>query len=455
MVHNTKQRHGRIDWPEELDRLLGELSDLALSKRFGIALSSIRSRRVKFGIPGTTGRRTGAAAPQFDWTEETDSLLGTAPDTTLARRLGVTPATVRYRREKLGVGPFVPPPLPPTDPAGDPYEWSDETDALLGTMHDTLLAKRLGVNHSTVTYRRMELGVQPFRRSARIEWTAKMLEQLGQMADIRFSEKFDIAANSVKLKRLELRIPAYGKDVPDPLPVLPATVISLLGKLSDTELARRFSLRTLDIRMYRVASGIEPAERPRHSKHQWVLAEEQLLGTRCDADVARKLDIPLPQIRHRRKILGIPPADRRNSVHWTKKRLGRLGLEADHVLAKEWKCTQALVREKRELLGIEQSARSRQWSEAEIDLLGTLSDKALGDRLGVSASAVGQKRRELSISPCKPVKPIRWSKMLLARLGEVSDHQLAFEMGVHPSAVEKKRKQLGLPSFRERRLQTI
>lgn len=42
------------------------------------------------------------------------------------------------------------------------YKWTDEADALLGTMPDTALGTKLGIDRDIVCNRRRKLGVQAF-----------------------------------------------------------------------------------------------------------------------------------------------------------------------------------------------------------------------------------------------------------------------------------------------------
>ena len=45
-------------------------------------------------------------APPFPWTPELDALLGTDSDAAIARKIGISHQGVRYRRKKLGIHSF-------------------------------------------------------------------------------------------------------------------------------------------------------------------------------------------------------------------------------------------------------------------------------------------------------------------------------------------------------------
>jgi hypothetical protein len=65
------------------------------------------------------------------WTPRRLQQLGKISDAVLARQMGTTPSQVKSHRIRLGI------------PAPDNGNWSDKETALLGTMHDHDLAKRL------------------------------------------------------------------------------------------------------------------------------------------------------------------------------------------------------------------------------------------------------------------------------------------------------------------------
>jgi hypothetical protein len=85
------------------------------------------------------------------WTAEEIALLGTVPDEELARRIGRTPNAVRVMRDRLGI----------PRPTGG--RWRDEDLALQGTLPDRVVARRLGRSLSSVTQKRIKLGIaNPF-----------------------------------------------------------------------------------------------------------------------------------------------------------------------------------------------------------------------------------------------------------------------------------------------------
>ncbi|MFO0806239.1 MAG: hypothetical protein U0791_24310 [Gemmataceae bacterium] len=85
-----------------------------------------------------------------EWTPAEDAMLGTAPDSVVARNLGRSHSIIGYRRRMLGIPNFRP-------------VWAAEADAMLGTMPDHAVAAILGKSITQVSNRRKELGIPAWR----------------------------------------------------------------------------------------------------------------------------------------------------------------------------------------------------------------------------------------------------------------------------------------------------
>jgi hypothetical protein len=94
------------------------------------------------------------------WTPEEDALLGTMPDKDVAERIGRTPTAVHAHRSDLGIPSFF-----MRKPPRKPPRWTPEKDALLGTMPDSVLARKLRCSPMSVFYRRRRLKIARFRGS--------------------------------------------------------------------------------------------------------------------------------------------------------------------------------------------------------------------------------------------------------------------------------------------------
>jgi hypothetical protein len=117
---NPKVRH----WTAEEDKLLGTMSDEAVSARLQRPLSGVVTRRNALGIAKFQSKNR-------PWTREEDALLGTMPDKKLARKLKRSYDAVGIRRLQKGI--------PANNPKRKP--WRPEDDKILGTRPDDEIAR--------------------------------------------------------------------------------------------------------------------------------------------------------------------------------------------------------------------------------------------------------------------------------------------------------------------------
>ncbi len=435
--------YSQVVWTAEIDKAIGTDSDSAIGLRFGISPRAVRTRRKNLG------RTYETSSDPIKWTKTKVRLLGTMPDTELASKLDVKVYWIRQKRAELGIAAHVIPDLPESSSAKEKTLVTPERIKLLGTVPDTVLAKRWGVTGGNVTRIRNSLAIPPFNENKPIEWTKGMLNLLGEISDNKLAKMYEVSNMTVKLKRIELDIPPFGKSEMDPLPEIPKHVIPWIGKIPDKQLSDQFKILRTHIRVYRALMKIDLAEYETPLDHEWTDQEEALLGTMSDGAVARKTQIPVCQVQHRRKSLGIAPFNRQGKVIWSKSRIERLGKEPDHLLSKEWRIPQSSVRKKREELGIRPCKRTaRKWTRDEIKLLGTNFDTELAKQLGVSETLVCNKRKELNIPAFKQAGPFQWTQSMLKKLGKVPDDELAIEIGVSYQLVSQKRLELGIPCLR-------
>ena len=134
---------------------------------------------------------------------------------------------------------------------------------------------------------------------------------------------------------------------------------------------------------------------------------------------------------------GLPP--RR---HWTDEEIGLLGTDTDRVIADALGLPINIIRNKRERLGI--SCLAQRWKDNEIASLGTAPDSELARKLDKSPSAIRRKRDSLGI-PTFSLKP--WTKEEFALLGTDSDPKIARKLDRTTACVQSKRERLGIPAF--------
>ena len=85
-----------------------------------------------------------------EWTPAEDAMLGTAPDSVIARSLARSKSTISNRRRQLGIPNFRP-------------VWAAEAEAMLGTMPDHAVSAITGKSLTQVSNRRKELGIPAWR----------------------------------------------------------------------------------------------------------------------------------------------------------------------------------------------------------------------------------------------------------------------------------------------------
>jgi hypothetical protein len=94
--------------------------------------------------------------------------------------------------------------------------WSSSEDALLGTMRDAELARRLKRSVLSVRSRRNDNTAIRFNRSPK-RWTPSELRLLGRLADVEIARRSGRFLASVRNKRVQLgiaRFVAHNRPVP-------------------------------------------------------------------------------------------------------------------------------------------------------------------------------------------------------------------------------------------------
>ncbi len=146
----------RVKW-EIYDHFLGKHSDRNLAAQIGCDRNTVRVRRKRLGIPSLIEppqRARGSQPeeiPKIDWAK-IDPLIGEKTDLALSREFGVSHVTIANRRKQLGRGKGH------RDSAYYNIKWA-AWDDLLGKEPDTEIAKMIGCSKKVVELRRIELGI--------------------------------------------------------------------------------------------------------------------------------------------------------------------------------------------------------------------------------------------------------------------------------------------------------
>jgi len=433
-----------VVWNEEIDQAIGTASDSIIGRRFGISPRTITVRRRSMGK--IVNRKK---SDEIVWTKTMEKQLGRMPDTALAKKLNLTPYWISKRRSEMGIAAYVMPEAPKSNKKRSKLKLTPGRIASLGKSSDAFLAKRWGAAAGTVTRARRNLGIEPYRINQDIVWTKQMLNMLGEVPDNRIADIYEFCSLSVKIKRIEMRIPPFGKSEMDPEPELPIEVINLIGKVPDKHISDEYKISRSKLRIYRALHGIPLAEYKPPTEHTWKKHELALLGTMSDGAIARKIKIPAVQVCHQRRRLAIAPFNRKGKMSWTKDNIAQLGKSSDQELARRWKIPQRNITAKRESLSIAACTQiARKWTKSELKQLGTVLDTELAEQLDVSSTLVARKRKELNIPAFRTSAPFEWKPAMLKRLGEIPDDELALELGVSYQFVAAKRLSLNIPTKR-------
>ena len=161
--------------------------------------------------------------------------------------------------------------------------------------------------------------------------------------------------------------------------------------------------------------------------------------------VAELLGITPHYVIKKRRELGIKGFDR--FKQWTQEEIDLLGTMHDNELAELLDISTLIVRNKRHKLGIKEFARGRKWTQEEIDLLGTMSDRELAELLGINENIVYGKRKKEKIAPKK--KGREWTQEEIDLLGTMYDYELAELLGVTRTTIMKKRIQYQKKSYHQ------
>jgi len=135
----------------------------------------------------------------------------------------------------------------------------------------------------------------------------------------------------------------------------------------------------------------------------------------------------------------------RKPREWTEDEIAVLGSVSDRQASRILGIGRLTIANKRDELGIEEFDRSRQWTADEIALLGTMEDKEVAEILGIGSNAVLFKRKELEIDPLSRSR--EWTEQELSLLGTMSDQDLATRLNISRSCVTVKRSKLEIPKF--------
>lgn len=143
------------DFDDEFFKLLGNVNDHEIARRYGCSHSLVSHYRRGHGIPQAKRQphNWGLAHLSEDELNILNSKLGKIADKFIAKEFNTTLSTIRGHRQKLGIQSIVRPP--------------EIDESLLGKDSDKNLAERFNCDVGYITKRRNELGIPTYAEKIR------------------------------------------------------------------------------------------------------------------------------------------------------------------------------------------------------------------------------------------------------------------------------------------------
>jgi len=189
-------------WTRRHINMLGKIPDAALARKIGLDVGTVLKKRHKLGIPASRPAKT------INWTPAIIATLGKIPDSEVARINGMNILSVHKKRAALGIKCYA-------RKSKSWHYWTKKEIALLGKMPDGEVALRTGIHKASVAWKRCKLEIPPFtkKRPKKLltDWTRKEVALLGKMTDAAAAAALDLAHSAVRLKRISLGIPPFGR----------------------------------------------------------------------------------------------------------------------------------------------------------------------------------------------------------------------------------------------------
>jgi hypothetical protein len=320
--------------------------------------------------------------------------------------------------------------------------WIEADLALLGTLPDADLARRLACHPSSVAAMRRRRGIAPARPRRKVDWTDEMVARLGTASDREVAALCGVPASSVQRKRCLLGIPAYGERPHDGNGGYPWTrrTLKLLGRASDRDVARQLGISATSVGFKRTLLGIPPFVES-VGRVDWTDEMVALLGTVSDRQFVRRFPMGLDTVHLKRKELGIAPhVAPRQKFRRTAAIRHLLRLPNPEVMGKTGFSKATLLALRREFAIPAPSTRRARWKPALIALFGKVPDAEVARRAGVTSGAASQMRRTLGIRVHR--RRDRWTRDETALLGTAPDQEIARRLGRSLEAVKLKRAKL-------------
>ena len=431
---------------QEMLPLLGKKTDTAIAEELGIPAVTVYQTRKKLGIY----RAIKLPVPEVDQKELID-LLGKETDAEIAKKFGYSKTGIALIRKNLGIKSFRQSKISP--------EQYEEIRKLLGKEPDTLIAEKFGCSDSKIALIRKSLKIDAFRQINMLspEQYEKMLPLLGKEPDKVIAEKLGIKISTVRYKRLQLGIKRYTKKHKEEN--YPQDLIKMLGKAPDTVIAEKFGYSRAGICFIRKNLGIKSFTQNRISpeKKEKMLP---LLGKEPDKVIAEKFGIPCSYVKQYRKKLGIKISNASIKKEDESMILDLLGKTSDLSIAKKTGYSIYTIIKFRKEQNIEPFSKNKldrltpKDRKKLLSMIGKNHDKIIAEKFDISSEAVRRIRIKMNIPALREEKnledTIKQNKDLIALLGTMTDKNVADKTGISIQVIGKIRRKLNIPSFDKR-----
>lgn len=202
-MNSQPSKHAkRHKWTRSQIAMLGTIPDAALSRKLDLSIGTVLKKRQKLGIAASRPSKS------INWTPDVIALLGKIPDGEIAGIYGTSNLSIQKKRVALGIRCYA-------RKSKTWHYWTKKEIALLGKMPDGDVALRTGINKASVAWKRGKLKIPSFtqRRPKKLlsDWTRKEIAVLGKMTDASAAASLDLAPSAVRLKRISLGIPPFGR----------------------------------------------------------------------------------------------------------------------------------------------------------------------------------------------------------------------------------------------------
>jgi len=286
------------------------------------------------------------------------------------------------------------------------------------------------------------------------------IDLLGKMKDSELSSMYKLKYQTVRSHRIELGIPRFTQELPE-------EYMQLLGKMKDTQISRLSGVPYAKVSMIRRAKGIAIYRTPPDSDRKIADIDSRYpgigdrLGQETDAGIARSYNISRERVRQFRKMFDISRSDygRVGSVAALSDvdkeyLIKNLGIITDADLSKQLGINASVIYTYRKSLGIDSAlTKKRKLVVENKHRLGVDSDHMIARELGVTPAMIRNTRIKFGIKP-NPKYNRRWTaeayrdgrnkKITTMFYTGFSDEEIAEELGMHKQYVCKLRLGLGL-----------